>query len=106
MLREHPYHRRVDKRPGPDIPSRVEIGLRGVAAMVADKYRLAFSVGFLAVPTGRTGAAGVAWVYEQDRNPCQRSLIADIEQVLRGKKSFTLRCMLDGIKELQGRVVT
>jgi len=30
----------------------------------------------------------------------------DIEQVLREKKSFTLRCMLDGIKELQGRVVT
>ena len=31
--------------------------------------------------------------------------MADIEQVLREKKSFTLRCMLDGIKELQGRVV-
>jgi hypothetical protein len=30
--------------------------------------------------------------------------ISDIEQVLREKKSFTLRCMLDGIKELQGRV--
>jgi hypothetical protein len=30
---------------------------------------------------------------------------ADIEQVLREKKSFTLRGMLDGIKELQGRVV-
>lgn len=28
----------------------------------------------------------------------------DIEQVLREKKSFTLRCMLDDIKELQGRV--
>jgi hypothetical protein len=32
--------------------------------------------------------------------------ITDIEQELREKKSFTLRCMLDGIKELQGRVVT
>ena len=32
--------------------------------------------------------------------------IADIEQVLREKKSFTLRCMLDGIKKLQGRGVT
>jgi hypothetical protein len=31
--------------------------------------------------------------------------IPDIEQVLREKKSFTLRCILDGIKELQGRVV-
>ena len=31
---------------------------------------------------------------------------ADIEQVLREKKSFTLRCMLDGIKELQGRIAT
>jgi hypothetical protein len=31
---------------------------------------------------------------------------ADIEQVLREKKSFTLRCMLNGLKELQGRVVT
>ena len=30
----------------------------------------------------------------------------DIEQVLREKKSSTLRCMLDGIKELQGRVDT
>jgi hypothetical protein len=30
----------------------------------------------------------------------------DIEQVLREKKSFTLRGMLDGIKTLQGRVVT
>jgi hypothetical protein len=28
----------------------------------------------------------------------------DIEQVFREKKSFTLRCMLDGITELQGRV--
>jgi hypothetical protein len=34
------------------------------------------------------------------------NLIPDIEQELREKKSFTLRCMLDGIKELQGRVVT
>jgi hypothetical protein len=33
-------------------------------------------------------------------------LITDIEQVLREKKSFTLRGMLDGIKTLQGRVVT
>jgi hypothetical protein len=32
--------------------------------------------------------------------------MADIEQVLREKKSFTLRCMLDGIPELQGRVGT
>jgi hypothetical protein len=30
--------------------------------------------------------------------------LADIEQVLREKKSFTLRCILDRIKELQGRV--
>ncbi len=30
----------------------------------------------------------------------------DIEQVLREKKPFILRCMLDGIKKLQGRVVT
>jgi hypothetical protein len=28
------------------------------------------------------------------------------QQVLREKKPFILRCMLDGIKELQGRVVT
>jgi hypothetical protein len=32
--------------------------------------------------------------------------VTDIEQVLREKKSFTLRGMLDGIKTLQGRVVT
>ena len=31
--------------------------------------------------------------------------IADIEQVLREKKPFILRCMLDGIKKLQGRMV-
>jgi hypothetical protein len=30
----------------------------------------------------------------------------DIEQVLREKKPFILRCMLDGIKKLQGRMVT
>jgi hypothetical protein len=36
----------------------------------------------------------------------QPSYNTDIEQVLREKKSFTLRCMLDGIKTLQGRVVT
>jgi hypothetical protein len=29
----------------------------------------------------------------------------DIEQVLREKKPFILRCMLDGIKKLQGRIV-
>jgi hypothetical protein len=32
------------------------------------------------------------------------ALQADIEQVLREKKSFTLRCILDCIKALQGRV--
>jgi hypothetical protein len=32
--------------------------------------------------------------------------LADIEQVLNEQKSFILRCMLDGIKKLQGRVVT
>jgi hypothetical protein len=31
---------------------------------------------------------------------------SDIEQVLNEQKSFILRCMLDGIKKLQGRVVT
>jgi hypothetical protein len=29
----------------------------------------------------------------------------DIEQVLREKKPFILRCMLDGIKKLQRRIV-
>jgi hypothetical protein len=29
----------------------------------------------------------------------------DIEQVLREKKPFILRCMLDGIKKRQGRMV-
>jgi hypothetical protein len=33
-------------------------------------------------------------------------VVADIEKVLRAKKLFILRCMLDGIKKLQGRVVT
>jgi hypothetical protein len=37
------------------------------------------------------------------RYPCFET---DIEQVLREKKSFTLRCMLDGSQELQGRVGT
>jgi hypothetical protein len=32
-------------------------------------------------------------------------LLTDIEQVRREKKAFTLRCILDGIKKLQGRVV-
>jgi hypothetical protein len=32
--------------------------------------------------------------------------VTDIEQVLREKKPFILRCMLDGIKKLQGRMVT
>jgi hypothetical protein len=31
--------------------------------------------------------------------------LTDIEQVLREKKPFILRCMLDGIKKLQGRIV-
>ena len=31
--------------------------------------------------------------------------VTDIEQVLREKKPFILRCMLDGIKKLQGRIV-
>jgi hypothetical protein len=38
--------------------------------------------------------------------PLMPELKTDIEQVLREKKSFTLRCMLDCIKELQGRVAT
>jgi hypothetical protein len=33
------------------------------------------------------------------------SIYTDIEQVLREKKPFILRCMLDGIKKLQGRMV-
>jgi hypothetical protein len=44
--------------------------------------------------------------YEKRQVRCFLHGEADIEQVLREKKSFTLRCMLDGIKELQGRVVT
>lgn len=32
--------------------------------------------------------------------------ITDIEQVLREKKPFILRCMLACVKKLQGRVVT
>ncbi len=32
--------------------------------------------------------------------------LTDIEQVLRETKSLILRCRLDGIKKLQGRVVT
>jgi hypothetical protein len=32
--------------------------------------------------------------------------MTDIEQVLREKKRFILPCRLDGIKKLQGRVVT
>src|SRR5262249_29918164 len=39
----------------------------------------------------------------QDRN---NNHTTDIEQVLREKKPFILRCMLDGIKKLQGRIVT
>jgi hypothetical protein len=33
------------------------------------------------------------------------SPLPDIEQVLREKKPFILRCMLDGIKQRQGRMV-
>jgi hypothetical protein len=44
------------------------------------------------VRPGRSGEVGTT------------QILTDIEQVLREKKSFTLRCMLDGIKELQGRV--
>jgi hypothetical protein len=36
----------------------------------------------------------------------RRYASTDIEQVLREKKSFTLRCILDNIQELQGRVGT
>jgi hypothetical protein len=38
--------------------------------------------------------------FYQEKLPC-----TDIEQVLREKKPFILRCMLDGIKKLQGRIV-
>src|SRR4029450_11570033 len=48
-------------------------------------------------PSHRNRACGIRlrWL-------CLWLLGSDIEQVLREKKSFTLRCMLDGIKELQG----
>jgi hypothetical protein len=36
----------------------------------------------------------------------KNKLITDIEQVLREKKPVILHCMLDGLKKLQGRVVT
>ena len=58
---------------------------------------------------GRTGREG-AKILHPDVHMAKELLdvrhITDIEQVLREKKSFTLRCMLDGIKELQGRVGT
>jgi hypothetical protein len=38
--------------------------------------------------------------------PSKTCSSTDIEQVLREKKSFALRCMLTGIKTLQGRGVT
>jgi hypothetical protein len=43
------------------------------------------------------------WKAEKTQKTALRT---DIEQGLREKKSFTLRGMLDGIKTLQGRVVT
>jgi hypothetical protein len=43
-------------------------------------------------------------LWKQLWNRVQSISRADIEQVLREKKPFILRCMLDGIKKLQGRM--
>jgi hypothetical protein len=59
----------------------------------------------LTVQPGSTVAEIAANIYGSQRN-LGLDLITDIEQVLREKKSCILRCMLDGIKKLQGRVVT
>ena len=41
----------------------------------------------------------------ETRNKLKKNYRADIEQVLREKKPFILRCMLDGIKKLQRRAI-
>jgi hypothetical protein len=43
----------------------------------------------------------VTWVRQSET----QTAVPDIEQVLREKKPFILRCMLDGIQKRQGRMV-
>jgi hypothetical protein len=42
----------------------------------------------------------IAVSWESQLKTVKMDLVPDIEQVLREKKLFTLRCMLDGIQEL------
>jgi hypothetical protein len=56
--------------------------------------------------TRPTFSDAIAWVRRQLWEHIHFSMSQpDIEQVLREKKPFILRCMLDGIKKLQGRMV-
>jgi hypothetical protein len=72
------------------------------------------AVGYAAVSLGHaqwsmthshTRATSISWEKKRSETMVKPPHTADIEQVLREKKPFILRCMLDGIKKRQGRMV-
>ncbi len=77
-------HRRLDGSPG-DIDRRVHIGIHTPAPALAAKGGLALAIGFLAVSTLRTRAAGVAWVYQDQTHASPGCLVGEkLPQLIEG----------------------
>src|SRR5215471_3411458 len=65
----------ADGSPSPDVAGCVEVGVRGVAALLAYEERLRGAVGLFAVTTLGAGAAGVARIDEHHRNARECGLV-------------------------------
>ena len=77
-----PYHWDLDESPGPDVPGRVEIGVRGVPTLATLELSLALAVGLLAMPADGARPAGIARVDRDQRDARQCRL------VLRNERSW------------------
>lgn len=69
--------RRVDKRPCPDIPGGVAIGMSLMPTSLATKTRLAGAITAFNMLALRTHLRGIGWIDDLERHPGLLSLVGD-----------------------------
>lgn len=79
--------RRADSRPACDVDRADMIGMVGESARLANKIRLASSVGFVVVSTLDTNARGVPWIDNHHGNSSKKSLICQKRSKLKERPS-------------------
>ena len=79
--------RRADSRPACDINRADMIGMVGESARLANKLRLASSVGFVIMSTLGTNARGVPWIDNHHGNSSKKSLVCQKRSKLKERPS-------------------